>query len=118
MERVEEVILALDGITKKKFHELSRQYARETAVLSFTQWSNPAYMELASMGERIVPWLLEDLNSAFKTGTVSEFDPWAHFSLLRQVLGGRGPIIEEKDRGRLKPLVKAWVNWGKEEGLI
>lgn len=100
-----------------KFLRLSGQYAHETRFMSMVVVHNPSYIALLSMGQEIVPWLLEDLQSASDTIPHYDFDAWAHMRLLRQ-LTQSGPIVPENLRGKFKPLIDLWVSWGIDQGYL
>ena len=73
-------------MNKDKFLELYKQYSRETVLLSFLHQKHPAYVELLSAGEDIVPWLFERLKDfSNETFIDQENDPWLSINLIHNL---------------------------------
>lgn len=93
---------------KKRFRELVKIWAKETAYLSSITKivQHPAYQEIISMGKDIVPLILNELKES----------PNFWFSALKTITG-EDPTPPE-NRGKIKQMTQAWLNWGKNKGLV
>jgi hypothetical protein len=65
---------------------------------------HPAFREIISMGEAVVPLMLRDLEQG------PHFWVWA----LPEITGAHP--VPESDRGNIAKMSEAWVRWGKEQG--
>ena len=92
-----------------KFQELSRQWKYETGHLSVASMiaMHPAYQRIIAMGERAIPLILEDLRE----------EPHHWFRALA-ALADEAPIIPEKDKGNIRAMSNAWIEWGKRKQYI
>ena len=92
----------------RKFYTLASQWESEVEGMSSTaQMSqHPAYQEIISMGTQIVPLLLKELQN----------NPLQWLSALSQITG-ENPIKPEQ-RGKIKQMAEAWLEWGKNKGYI
>lgn len=88
------------------FLELAEQWRRETGMMSLvTKMSmHPAYQRIIGMGQAVVPPILREL----------EQEPDRGFWAL-QAITGANPVKSEQ-RGRLKQMAEAWIQWGRENG--
>lgn len=91
-------------ITKKRFKALTKQWKDNTRNLSSVTCiaKHPAYREIVGMGEKAVPWILEELEK--------EPDQW--FAALTEITG-QNPIPQES-MGKLDEMALAWLNWGED----
>lgn len=89
-----------------EFNSLVEEWRDQTRMLSLvTQKSmNPAYQRIIGMGQPIVPLIFRDLEQ--------KPDHW--FWALRAITGDN-PVKPEQ-RGRMKEMAQAWIQWGKEHG--
>lgn len=89
-----------------KFHTLATEWQSEVAGMSSTaQMSqHPAYQEIINMGSQVVPLLLSELQK----------NPLYWLAALNTITG-ENPIKPEQ-RGRVKQMASAWIEWGKERG--
>jgi hypothetical protein len=72
---------------------------------SSTEWkSHPAFQEILSMGEAVVPLMLRDLEQA------PHFWVWA----LPRITGA--DPVPVADRGNIARMSEVWLRWGKEHG--
>lgn len=96
----------LDPEITNKFYTLASQWQSEVeGISSTTQMSqHPAYQEIISMGTKIVPLLLSELKQ----------NPLYWLSALIEITG-TNPIKPEQ-RGRVKQMAEAWLEWGKNQG--
>lgn len=90
----------------EKFYALASDWEKEVSGLSSTaQMSeHPAYQEIINMGTKIVPLLLLELKN----------NPIYWLSALSAITG-ENPIKPEQ-RGRVKQMASAWIEWGKNQG--
>lgn len=107
----------------EQYREHMRKYASETGMMSCTQSHHPAFQAMLSMGTEVVPHMVLDLHDYLHTDNrhslfIGEFDPWVTMVLLGQIVGADRPIVPEEARGRIDPLCKIWVEWGKRHGYI
>jgi hypothetical protein len=93
---------------QEKFTELAIQYIRDTEGMSSTveMTKHPAYQKIVTMGKPIIPFILEDLGQ----------NPIYWLPALRQITQ-ENPVQPEQ-RGKIKQMADAWLNWGKEKGYI
>jgi len=89
-----------------KFYALASDWEKDVAGLSSTaQMSqHPAYQEIISMGTQIVPLLLSELKR----------NPLYWLSALSAITGENS--IQPEQRGRVKQMASAWVDWGRNQG--
>jgi hypothetical protein len=93
---------------EERFQSLARNWQAETAHLSsFTKRIlNPHYQQIIGMGPPVVPFLLRDLAR----------EPKDWFWALSSVTG-ENPVVA-RDEGDIVAMSKAWLNWGKQRGMI
>ena len=80
-----------------EFIYLSSQWIQSVEGMSSTveMAKHPAYQKIVSMGEVVIPFLLEDLRQ------ITQQNP-----------------VQPEQRGKIKQMAEAWLNWGKQEGYI
>ncbi len=90
----------------EKFYSLASQWQSDVEGMSSTaQMSqHPAYQEIISMGTKVVPLLLRELKQ----------NP-LYWLLALSEITGENPIKPEQ-RGRVKQMAEAWIEWGKNQG--
>lgn len=93
---------------KTKFRELKAQWEVETAILSSTTEiaMHPAYQKIIGMGTIAIPLILSEMEERL-----------GHWFWALKSITGEDPVLPEQ-RGRIKEMTKAWLNWGKEQGYI
>ncbi len=98
----------IEPIDRKRFQELADRWQEETVFLSNSARINahPALQEIISMGQPVVPLVLERMRS--------QGGHW--FEALRQITGAR-PVPPES-RGRIKGMTQAWLDWGERNGYV
>lgn len=89
-----------------EFKKFAEEWRVETGMLSLvTQKSmHQAYQRIIGMGQPVIPLILRDLEQ--------KPDHW--FWALRAITGDN-PVKPEQ-RGRMKQMALAWIQWGKEHG--
>lgn len=101
--------LAGDDRSADSFRSLAKEWRRERDTKSSSiraMISHPTYLRIVGMGERAIPFLLEELRS--------EPDHW--FVALHAITG-ENPVPDES-RGRLDEMSMAWVEWGEDKGYL
>jgi len=93
---------------KEEFTNLASQWIQEVEGMSSTveMSKHPAYQKIVSMGQAVIPLLLEDLRQ----------NPIYWLPALRQITQ-ENPVQPEQ-RGKVKQMAEAWLNWGKQHGYI
>jgi hypothetical protein len=93
---------------KEEFANLASQWIQDVEGMSSTveMVKHPAYQKIVSMGQVVVPFLLEDLRQ----------NPIYWLPALRQIT--RQNPVKPEQRGKIKQMAEAWLNWGKQEGYI
>jgi hypothetical protein len=93
---------------EERFRSLSQSWRNETAHLSsFTKRVlNPHYQQIIGMGPAVVALLLRDLAK----------QPRDWFWALHSITG-ENPVAAQ-DEGDVAAMSKAWLNWGKQRGII
>ena|SRR5215813_1104719 len=94
--------------TERIFQSLAKQWREETMFLSsLTQKVlHPAYQQIIGLGPDALPLILREL----KENGGHWF--WALGAITRE-----NPVAAE-DAGRVKKMKEAWLDWGKQHGLI
>ena len=92
----------------ERFNKLADQWQEETVFLSNSDRKNahPGLQEIISMGQPVVPLILERMRS--------QGGHW--FEALQQITGAR-PVPPES-RGRIKEMTQAWLDWGELNGYV
>ena len=103
--RAEDYRLAVDY----RFDVLAASWEQETAGMSFVEQRrrHPAYAQLRDMGQAIVPMILRRIES----------NPSDWFDLLFE-LTDQDQHIDPADAGDVIKMTDAWVEWGKQNGLL
>jgi hypothetical protein len=92
---------------------LEQRFARVSAVWRKETWhlssstrmaEHPAYREIISLGEPVVPLLLREL--------ATRPDHW--FSALKAITGANP--VDPTDHGRIDKMAAAWLAWGRAHG--
>ncbi|MBC6423156.1 MAG: hypothetical protein GDA43_21930 [Hormoscilla sp. SP5CHS1] len=91
-----------------KFASLASQWSQAVAGMSSTveMAKHPAYREIISMGEAVIPFLLADLSQ----------NPLYWLPALREIT--QENPVPPSQRGKVKQMASAWLNWGREKGYI
>jgi len=93
---------------RERFRSLAQQWRRETQWLSSTTdiAMHPAYQAIIGMGTEALPMILEDLRQ--NSG---------HWYWALKAISNEDPVVP-RDRGSLKKMRIAWLQWGETKGLI
>ena len=93
---------------RERFRALAQQWRNETQWLSSTTEiaMNPAYQAIIGMGAEALPMILEDLRQ--NSG---------HWYWALRAISNEDPVVP-RDRGSIKKMKSAWLNWGETKGLV
>lgn len=93
---------------RERFRSLARQWRFETQWLSSTTEiaMNPAYQAIIGMGEEALSMILEDLRQ--NSG---------HWYWALKAISNEDPVVP-RDRGSIKKMKDAWLQWGETKGLV
>jgi hypothetical protein len=93
---------------RERFRRLAAEWKDQSRYLSNTAQVAmlKPYQRIIGMGAPVVPLILEELRR--------EPDQW--FWAL-EAITGEDPVPPE-DAGRVRPMAQAWVEWGKQRGLV
>ena len=94
--------------TQAEFERLATKWKRETAHLSSPSAiaEHRAYQAIIGMGKEVIPFILRDLEDS----RAQWF--WALRSIARE-----SPVRPE-DRGDVRAMTDAWLNWGRDRRYI
>lgn len=93
---------------EEKFAVLANRWHDETDLLSSPSriTGNDTYLEIISMGKRVIPLILEDLK-----------ERGGHWYRALRILSGEDPVPVEA-RGDVEQMKQTWLQWGGERGYI
>ena len=98
----------IEPTDRERFDKLADQWEIETVLHSNSAMKvkHPAYREIISMGEPVVPLILERMRE--KGGH------W--FEALRAITGANP--VKRDDRGNIAVMQASWLEWGEANGYI
>lgn len=93
---------------EKVFDRLAKRWKEETSGYSSVAGMvmHPAYLEVISYGEQMIPLILKDL----------QIKP-SHWFIALKTLAKTSPVRPE-DAGNIKKMTEAWIAWGKANGKL
>jgi hypothetical protein len=93
---------------EREFRELADQWYQETMWLSSTSEivSKEVYYQIISLGKQIIPFILKELQ-----------ERGGHWFLALRVLARANPVKPE-DRGNIRKMTQAWLEWGRDHNHI
>jgi hypothetical protein len=91
---------------EQRFRRLEAVWDADTRYLSDTHKiiGHPAFQEIISMGEAVVPLMLRDL----------EREPMFWVWALPRIT--KANPVRPEDGGNIRKMSEAWVKWGREQG--
>ena len=100
--------MEIEPADRERFEALAERWWEETVFLSNTARINahPALLEIISMGEPMVPLILERMR-----------DLGGHWFEALQQITGASPVPPES-RGRIREMTQAWLDWGERNGYV
>ncbi len=69
--------------------------------------SHPAYLEIISHGEKMLPYVLRDLQK----------EP-NHWFVALYIIAGRFSPVKPEDKGNIRKMTEAWLEWGRRNGKL
>jgi hypothetical protein len=92
---------------QREFRELSTLWRQETMMVSSTSetTTNFHYYRIIALGPDVVPLILRDLQ-----------ENGGQWYLALRALTGENPVDAE-DRGNIRKMKAAWIDWGKSRGF-
>lgn len=93
---------------REKFRRLADSWREQSRFLSNSvqiAMLEP-YQRIIGMGEAVVPLILEDMHR----------EP-AHWFWALKAITEQDPVAES-DRGNVRAMTHAWLEWGRQNGLI
>lgn len=105
---VEESVNHASISLEELFNELAEKWKRETSGYTSvaTMILHPAYLEIISHGDKMIPYILKDLQKK----------P-SHWFIALKTLAKTSPVKPE-DAGNIKKMTEAWIAWGIENGKL
>lgn len=102
--RAQRARFALD----REFLELLSRWREETKLISSATMlvANRNYLRIIGMGPQVIPLVLQELN---RNG--------GHWFVALEALTGENPVVDG-DIGRVKRMAQAWIEWGRQRGMI
>ena len=93
---------------RQRFTELAERWERDTFFLSSSSHAieHPAHKEIVSMGEPVVPLILERMREKGR-----------HWYFALHAITGANPV-NPADRGKVAVMQKAWQHWGEANGYV
>jgi hypothetical protein len=93
---------------EKEFNKLATTWKAQTKGASSLTGMvmSPAYLEIISYGEKMIPFILKDLKNS----------P-SHWFIALRILARTSPVRPE-DAGNIKKMSEAWISWGRENGML
>ena len=91
-----------------RFFSLKDEWETQTAHLSsLTEIAmHPAYQHIIGLGPVAIPLILNEMKK--KSG---------HWFWALKAITGEDPVLPNQ-RGRIKLMTEAWLNWGREQGYL
>ena len=68
---------------------------------------HPAYLEIISNGEKMIPYILKDLQ-----------EKPSHWFIALKTLAKNYSPVKLEDAGNIKKMTEAWIAWGKANGKL
>ena len=91
-----------------EFRRLTDQWYEETRFLSSTSEivSKETYYQIVALGKRVTPLILRELE-----------ERGGHWFLALRALTKDDPV-NQQDRGNMRKMTQAWLDWGKRHNQI
>ena len=94
--------------TEQQFRRLRNEWLRDTALVSdpIEKFMHPAHIKILGMGDKILTLVLKEVEKMS-----------GHWFMILEAISQESPVTPE-DTASLERTARAWVEWGKREGLI
>jgi len=98
----------IEPAARARFTELADQWETDTFFVSNTSLAikHPAHREIVSMGESVVPLILERMRGER-----------GHWFFALHAITGANPV-NPADRGKVVVMQQAWLQWGEANGYV
>jgi hypothetical protein len=98
----------IDPELEQKFNRFAGQWRQKTMFMSRAAdiTSDFAYYQVVGLGPRVIPFILRQVQRGE-----------GHWFLALRALTGENPVKAD-DAGSLPKMAQAWVDWGRQRGLI
>ena len=102
-------LLWLERSLEEEFHDCTAAWKRETGHLSVAGQiaKHHAYRRIIDMGEPVIPLILDDLREKPN-----------HWFLALSPIANEAPEVAERDKGDIRVISEAWIQWGRDKGYI
>lgn len=84
---------------RQKFERLRDKWLEETGLLSCAGWSNKYYLQIIGMGERAIPFIIEDWETTDN-----------HWFVALSSITGENPVKEES-KGYIGEMKQQWLEF-------
>jgi hypothetical protein len=93
---------------EQRFSALKSKWKSETILSSSSSdmLSNPAYLEIISMGKDVLPFIFKDLQKSPD-----------HWFMALKIITGVDPV-PENEKGRIQEMSCRWIKWGLDNGYV
>ena len=100
--------MEVEPADRERFRDLADQWEKDTVLLSSSTQAarHPAHREIVSMGEAVVPLILERMKS--------QGGHWFH--ALHDITGA--DPVDFDDRGKIGAMQASWLEWGERNGYV
>jgi hypothetical protein len=97
-----------DNELEREFRQLTDQWYEETRFLSSTSEivSRETYYQIVALGRRVIPLILRELQ-----------ERGGHWFLALRALTKEDPV-NPQDRGNMRRMTQAWLDWGRNHNQI
>lgn len=97
-----------DRALEREFRQLADQWYEETRFLSSTSEivSKETYYQIVALGRRVIPLILQELQ-----------ERGGHWFLALRALTKDDPV-NPQDRGNMRKMTQAWLDWGRRHNQI
>ena len=97
-----------DDELEREFRQLTDQWYAETRFLSSTSEivSKETYYQIVALGRRAIPLILRELQ-----------ERGGHWFLALRALTKDDPV-NPQDRGNMRRMTQAWLDWGRNHNQI
>lgn len=93
---------------KESFLKLWQQWQQDTIICSFVNTAHPAWAQMSAFGKLALPWIFELLVADRHYGLCA---------LISEITGER-PKMRPADYGKVDPVTRAYIAWGREHGYL
>jgi len=96
-----------------RIQEICRELHKKYQLYSGIATDDPLYKEMVALGSEAVPALLYRLDQL--EGDWDGLAIWEPLAALHEITEVN--VVLEEDRGRLRPIIEHWLDWGERQGI-